>query len=202
MLGKGASSCVYTPPINPPDEYNSEKYVSRITSDSAAITRERNVKVLLENTGLSFDRFYILPENIQTDVVVPTDEMKQLCPVLGDTVYNQIYANGGIAFFKVPIQTIEDAIEKFKYLSRGLQLLHSVRVYHMDLKGDNIVVDKNFVPRLIDFGLSILPEDGHEYELIKVYNQQLMIHYPVWYNIFSLDKNLNEQAVYEFYEQI
>ena len=42
----------------------------------------------------------------------------------------------------------------FKEILLGVQYCHSKNIYHLDLKPANIVFDKNFVPIIIDFGLS------------------------------------------------
>ncbi|XP_066359488.1 cysteine-rich receptor-like protein kinase 44 isoform X2 [Miscanthus floridulus] len=50
-----------------------------------------------------------------------------------------------------------------KGTSEGLQYLHegyTIPVYHMDLKPDNILLDRNMVPKLADFGLSPFGRDG------------------------------------------
>lgn len=48
-------------------------------------------------------------------------------------------------------------------VARGLAYLHEeVRPYivHRDIKGGNILLDRNFVPKVADFGLSKLLGDG------------------------------------------
>jgi len=39
-------------------------------------------------------------------------------------------------------------------IARGLSYLHSVKVLHRDLTSKNVLLDKNFLPKLSDFGLS------------------------------------------------
>ena len=52
---------------------------------------------------------------------------------------------------------IKGTCEGLKYLHEGFK----EPIYHMDLKPDNILLDKNMMPKLADFGLSKL-YDGEQ----------------------------------------
>ena len=41
-----------------------------------------------------------------------------------------------------------------KGICEGLKYIHEERIYHLDLKPDNILLDKDMVPYIADFGLS------------------------------------------------
>lgn len=38
------------------------------------------------------------------------------------------------------------------YVLYGVMFLHSKKVFHMDIKPQNILIDKNLVPKIADFG--------------------------------------------------
>lgn len=47
-----------------------------------------------------------------------------------------------------------------KGVCQGLQLVHKHNIVHMDLKPENIWLDKDMVPKIVNFGLSVLIEEG------------------------------------------
>lgn len=50
-----------------------------------------------------------------------------------------------------------------KGISEGLKYLHTGfenSIYHMDLKPENIFLDRNMIPKIGDFGISRLPADS------------------------------------------
>jgi len=47
----------------------------------------------------------------------------------------------------------------FREIVLALMLCHGKKVYHGDLKGDNVLLDKQLIPKLIDFGLSFQRRD-------------------------------------------
>jgi len=46
--------------------------------------------------------------------------------------------------------------EIIKGICYGLKYLHGERIFHLDLKPSNILLDKDMVPKIADFGLSRL----------------------------------------------
>jgi interleukin-1 receptor-associated kinase 1/coatomer subunit beta' len=52
---------------------------------------------------------------------------------------------------------IKGTCKGLKYLHEGLE----TPMYHLDLKPGNILLDKNMMPKLADFGLSKLVNDNH-----------------------------------------
>lgn len=56
-------------------------------------------------------------------------------------------------------QIIKGICEGLNYLHNGLE----EPIFHLDLKPANILLDKNMVPKIIDFGVSRLVGETHTY---------------------------------------
>lgn len=48
-------------------------------------------------------------------------------------------------------------------IAQGLDFLHSINVAHLDVKPDNIVIDENFTPILIDFETAVCVDKERNY---------------------------------------
>jgi serine/threonine protein kinase len=80
-----------------------------------------------------------------------------------------------------------DLLVSLQNLFKGLYKFHKEGIYHLDIKGDNILVsekDGKFLPRFIDFGLSRTAE-----ELINDKEYPMDMPYFVWPYEFHLYKN-------------
>lgn len=53
----------------------------------------------------------------------------------------------------------------FQKILLGVQALHNIGVYHLDLKVDNIVLGANYIPKICDFGLASLERGFLDYSV-------------------------------------
>ena len=57
--------------------------------------------------------------------------------------------------WSIRYRIIKGICEGLKYLHEG----YTVPIFHLDLKPDNILLDRNMVPKLADFGMSPFGRD-------------------------------------------
>lgn len=80
---------------------------------------------------------------------------------------------------KNPKKLLNDIFESYKYLLRSLDLLYENDIIHYDLKGENILYDRNKNhPLIIDFGLSI---DMNGLKKEEDYEKAFYIYAPDYY---------------------
>ena len=72
-------------------------------------------------------------------------------------IVSALYSNGDLPYFlknTSPSNDLAYTLETFILILKGLDFLHMQGIVHLDIKGQNIVVDSRNMPILIDFGLS------------------------------------------------
>jgi serine/threonine protein kinase len=74
------------------------------------------------------------------------------------------YVSGGELFQFVEERGRLSEYQAAKFLSQlldGVEYLHQNRIYHRDLKLENILLDKDYNIKITDFGLANMCEEGH-----------------------------------------
>jgi len=62
--------------------------------------------------------------------------------------------------YRKKVMSLTDIVNYSKQICRGLRYAHGLRVIHRDIKPQNVLIDKNNVARLSDFGIAKLVTDN------------------------------------------
>jgi serine/threonine protein kinase len=85
----------------------------------------------------------------------------------------------------------------FVYLMEGLQVLHSQRIYHFDVKAQNIVISLvDNQPRLIDFGMAFRYQPNNP-ELFLQKRFQICKYHPVFILARHIDSNISNAYAWQ-----
>ena len=177
LLNQGAYGCIIRPSIKCSGQVGPTQYITKIQKKKNTADRETQLGVLIR-TIPSYDNFFA-PVVETCDVglgLLQHDELRE-CEFLSDmgnvaktATLRTTYATNKIKY--VGKQTISDyllavfqskpkrfffeLVRTFVYCLRGISKLNQKGIYHLDLKDNNIMVrEKDHVPIIIDFGLSI-----------------------------------------------
>ena len=114
-------------------------------------------EMLILYGGISLQGKYALLKRFNTN-------LNKLCMISFDNDYNftnlSIYSrkdnrNIGGKYTQITIHQLNQIVSK---ILLGLQCIHKLNIVHLDLKLDNIMIDENLEPYIIDFGISqIIP---------------------------------------------
>jgi len=167
LLGEGVYGCAFSPPLKcrgkPIATKNIvERRVGKVTTDFDAYWESRITEYLKANP-LAANYFILTEEICQPDVrsAQTEPELAECSAITGKrlTSYKQIsMAFGGKALSMSSFRV--DRFDFFaftKHLLEGGALLLLSGVIHTDLHSGNVLLDEYQVPRLIDFGMAVLP---------------------------------------------
>ena len=130
-----------------------EKYVAKIPIKENNEDFEEEIKIFKYLKNKNIDNSFII--NFYNDGIGP----KQKKQIIKEKIHYFImeYApNGNLLKFITYSEGIEEKYCKviFEKILKGINTLHKAGICHRDIKPDNILLDKNYNPKICDFGLS------------------------------------------------
>lgn len=153
ILGQGGSSRVYMAS----DESNNKVAIKILRKDkkygykrgSTMVQKEHSIMSKLENHPNILNSVYWSP-----DGVYKSDSKRE------NIIYNvlELAENGPVSSIVRITGGIEESLVQFMFyqLANAVHFMHSKRIAHLDLKLENILLDKYFNIKLADFGVAHL----------------------------------------------
>jgi len=189
VIGQGAYAIVIDPPIACADKRDMSKYVSRMSKreskeDLVSKDHPRLIRKLKEIDPEQKYFFYpeycqpgALSEQNKLDGVTYKNKMYSEIVLKGSDVWNPIISKkrSWAAFLKgkklgKKLPMPKKSIAQIDYLKTAIDLLHDNHIVHGDLHGKNVIMADDGMPRIIDFGKSLLDAPARilEWEKNKV----------------------------------
>ncbi|XP_059139781.1 mitogen-activated protein kinase kinase kinase 19-like [Physella acuta] len=141
FLGRGQFGCVYL--LKDKQYYNNEKYIIKeIEFEEESHSKEETEwSILLKTEHYRLVKFYGFIKNNKTTLLF----FEYMCQ---GSLRKYTKENGGILETEVKIFT-RQILEGLNYLHT-----HSPPIIHRDIKGDNVLLDKDHQVKIADFGLA------------------------------------------------
>jgi serine/threonine protein kinase len=157
-IGEGASAFVIDPPPQCKDGRDMTPYVARLS-------KKRSVRDLLTKFDKPLIRslrkidpdqkYFLYPEHCEFGTL--TEENKQDGFTESNKHYAEILKRGGDKWFdyRHPEKWRDPSEAQLTHLKKAIDLLHSHKIVHGDLNGDNIIYGEDDMPRIIDFATAV-----------------------------------------------
>jgi|TARA_B110000438_G_scaffold295406_1_gene338351 serine/threonine protein kinase len=169
-IGEGSYGCVYNPALNKDgSDSENKKYVSKIQKDNKYANNEKKIGDKVSKIDGYINHF--APVLMKEDLKITKIRRNFLndCSALkeDDKKENKLimmkmeYINGEefIEYLiknKENVAIVQNIISSYTHLLTSIKLLTDSKIIHFDIKGDNILFNKDKeIPIIIDFGLSI-----------------------------------------------
>jgi hypothetical protein len=188
IIGQGHFAVVIDPAIPCKDGRDTSKYVSRLSKrnqkeDIVSRNHARLIKRLKEIDPEQ--KYFYYPEHCEPGILL--DENKQdgatyknkknsELVLKGSEVWNPLsnkerswigFIKGKAKGKKLPFTAKTD--QQISHLYDAIKLLHDKGIYHGDLKGTNVIIASDTLPRIIDFGEAIVDAKDSQIEAEKAY---------------------------------
>ncbi len=169
-IGEGSYGCIYHPALNKDgSESENKKFVSKIQKDNKYANNEIKIGELVSKIDGYINHFAPIlmkekmkitkvKKNFFNDCSALEDEDKKS----GNLIMMKMEYINGEEFIEYLIKNkenvtiVKNLISSYTHLLTSIKLLTDIRVIHFDIKGDNILFNKDKeIPIIIDFGLSI-----------------------------------------------
>lgn len=203
LLAQGGFGCVYYPSIDNgrKDKKSDKEFVTKIQRKDEAAANEIRVGKLI--CTFKKYRLFFLPIVKSWNLTIDkrnAGEFKD-CDIISNSVSKYIAMD--VPFVKAtdflielkangPHRKVLILLESFRVLLMSVEVLHSLKVVHFDLKLGNILYLKvSQLPRILDFGISIIdplslafPEGAYDIEkklqALKTHFYAFTVEYKPW----------------------
>lgn len=167
LIGYGTYSQVYSPPIpciktDECQEKMSSEYISKVINKEFAEKEIIGAKLI--DTIDPYQEWHV---GFPVKCVPLNNAIKNIPYDKDDCII--IYKYGGLTLKEILRNYIKEYINydtfgifmssMVKYIFKGLQIINSKNITHLDVSLANILVDHNFISRLIDFGFTMNIDD-------------------------------------------
>ena len=169
-IGEGSYGCIYHPALNKDgSESENKKYVSKIQKNNKYANNEIVIGELISQIDGYINHFAPILGKESLKITKVKKNFFNDCSALEDKdkksnkliMMKMEYINGEefIEYLiknKENVTIVKNLISSYTHLLSSIKLLTDTRVIHFDIKGDNILFNKDKeIPIIIDFGLSI-----------------------------------------------
>ena len=158
ILGEGRSAIVVYPAIPCKDGRKMTRYVSRVVGKRKHARTDPNVDLVSNNTTLVEKLMKVDPKQRYVFYPFTCEPGELLLENLKDGVKthmrSEMYVKGGLTWEKFLVKH-RPTEQQLHHLLRAFAKLHEAKITHGDVRADNIVLGKDKLPRLIDFGSAI-----------------------------------------------
>lgn len=184
LYNEGGYGCIFMPPLKCKGETKEQKgnmYIDKLTSIDDA-TQEMNVAQRIHGIPL-WKNYFIVPSSMCEPAPLDKQTNTQIgkCGILSKKQLDNFrllrMEFGGKPLRQVRFDTKQQSLFSFvQHIIEAGALLNLFGIVHGDIHQGNILVDTDFVPRLIDFNLSV-----------EIRNPDLYVylHHPVVYKLFQ-----------------
>ena len=171
LIGKGGYGCAFSPPLpcrksKVKKLIKKQRIVGKIMRDEDAEV-ELNISTVIKGIP-GYERYFIIQEEDVCDVKnfkKIKESYASICPPiskLDDKDMIQLVSKyGGKSLNNISMASFE-FFKSFKHVLEGVSKLNNQGVCHLDLKGDNMLVDIYGTIRIIDFGISFIGDIATE----------------------------------------
>jgi len=207
-LGQGTYGCAFSPPLKcSTNTKRKTDGISKLMNETSAseeylvnqIWEEIDPKQKFSIWSTNYCKYN--SKNIKQENEINKCTIKYKVPKKERLIF---YPYGGVDLYKHFYEKQPKAKDYLKIftnflnLLEGIQIAHSKNIVHLDIKSDNIVLDKDFNMRYIDFGFSRFTDeiDINDWDKVNVFKTT----YEFWpFELYFFDNTISLEEVEKHY---